>query len=323
MTSPSYRDVLTAAERLSGRVHRTPVLTSALLDSASGASLFFKCEHLQKVGAFKARGAANAVFSLDESYIKQGFATHSSGNHGAALARAAALRQVPAYIVVPSNAPQVKQDAIAAYGAEIILCEPTLAAREQTLAAVIERTGAVAVHPYDDPRVIAGQGTATLELIEQVPGLDVIVVPVGGGGLLAGTCLVAEQVGISVIAAEPVGADDAHRSFTAGQRITQHTPDTICDGLQTTLGAQNFDIIRPRLEQVMVLEDSVTAHAMALIWTRMKQVVEPSAAIVLAAVLTNPVRFAGRKVGLVLTGGNVDLERLPFGRDHERNSPSR
>ncbi len=321
--SVGYRDVLAAAERLIGRVHRTPVLTSALLNEASGASLYFKCEQLQKVGAFKARGAVNAVFSLNESYIKQGVATHSSGNHGAALARAAALRQVPAYIVVPSTAPRVKQDAIAAYGAEIILCEPTLAAREETLAAVIEQTGAVAVHPYDDPQVIAGQGTVALELVEQVTGLDTIVVPVGGGGLLAGTCLVAEQAGVSVIAAEPAGADDAHRSIVSGQRVTAHAPNTICDGLQTTLGAQNFDIIRPRLEQVVVLEDSATAHAMALIWTRMKQVVEPSAAIVLAAVLANPARFTGRKVGLVLTGGNVDLERLPFGIDHERNSPSR
>lgn len=315
--SPSYRDVLTAAERISGRVHRTPVLTSTLLDDAAGASLYFKCEHLQKVGAFKGRGAVNAVFSLDESVIKQGFATHSSGNHGAALARAAALRQAPAYIVVPSNAPQVKQDAIAAYGAEIILCEPTLSDREETLAAVIEKTGAVAVHPYDDPRVIAGQGTAALELIEQVAGLDVIVVPVGGGGLLAGTCLVAEQVGVNVIAAEPAGADDAYRSLVSGRRVTEHMPNTICDGLQTTLGARNFDIIQPRLEQVMVMDDSATIGAMRLIWSRMKQFVEPSAAIALAAVMQYPARFAGQRVGLMLTGGNVDLEKLPFDREHE------
>ena len=180
--SANYRDVLTAADRLAGRVQLTPVLTSTLLDNAAGASLYFKCEHLQKVGAFKARGAANAVFTFDQSYVKHGVATHSSGNHGAALARAAALRQVPATIVVPSNAPRAKQDAIAAYGAEIVLCEPTLAAREATLAAVIERTGAIVIHPYDDPQVIAGQGTAALELVEQVAGLDVIVVPVGGGG---------------------------------------------------------------------------------------------------------------------------------------------
>ena len=313
----SYRDVLMAAERISGRVHRTPVLTSTLLDDAAGASLYFKCEHLQKVGAFKARGAANAVFLLDESHIKQGFATHSSGNHGAALARAAALRQAPAYIVVPSNAPQVKQDAIAAYGAEMILCEPTLAHREETLAAVIERTGAVAVHPYDDPRVIAGQGTAALELVEQVAGLDLIVVPVGGGGLLAGTCLVAEKVGVDVIAAEPAGANDAYRSLVSGQRVTEHIPNTICDGLQTTLGARNFDIIQPRLEQVMVMDDSATIEAMRLIWSRMKQVVEPSAAIALAAVMQYPARFAGQRVGLMLTGGNVDLEKRPFDREHE------
>lgn len=311
MKTPDADDVRQAARRIEGLVHRTPVLTSQWLDELAGASLFFKCENLQKVGAFKARGAAHAVFSTDENIIKQGFVTHSSGNHGAALARAAALRNAPAYIVVPADAKQVKKDAIVAYGAEIIECEPTLVARETTLDQVVARTGAAFVHPYDDDRIIAGQGTAALELQQQVEDLDVIITPIGGGGMLAGTCLIADET-IKVYGAEPAGADDAARSLESGELIRSHTPVTICDGLLTTVGERSFEILRNRVSGILVTGDAATIDAMALIWTRMKQVVEPSAAITLAALLGNKSRFAGKRVGLVLTGGNVDLSALPF-----------
>jgi threonine dehydratase len=309
-----YVDVLKAQERISGLVHRTPVLTSEKLDAIAGIQLFFKCENLQKVGAFKARGGVNAVCALDDVTAKKGVATHSSGNHGAALARAAALRNIPAYIVIPSNAKQVKQDAIRDYGAEVILCEPTLAAREAKLAEVIERTRAVEIHPYDDASIIAGQGTTALEIIEQVEDLDVIITPVGGGGLLAGCSLVAEQSGLKIYGAEPEGADDAYRSFQSGELVTSHVPDTICDGLLTTVGRQNFEIIKRSVEEILLVSDQETITAMELLWTRLKLVVEPSSAVTLAAVLKYPGRFAGKKVALVLTGGNVDLKDLPFSR---------
>ena len=306
----SAADVHQAAERIAGLVHRTPVLSSQWLNELAGAELFFKSEHLQKVGAFKARGAVNAVFSLGESQLKQGVATHSSGNHGAALARAASLRKMPAYIVVPANAKQVKKDAIAAYGAEVIECAPSLAARESTLESVVERTGASIIHPYNDACVIAGQGTAALELVSDVADLECIVTPVGGGGLLAGTCLIAD--GLEIFGAEPAGAADAERSLVTGNLVRTHIPDTICDGLLTTVGERNFEILRQKVSAVLVVDDADTVAAMSLIWTRMKQVVEPSSAIVLAAVLGNPDRFSGKRVGLVLTGGNVDLGDLPF-----------
>lgn len=307
-----YDDLLEAARRIEGLVHRTPVMTSEKLNQLSGVELIFKCEHLQKVGAFKARGAINSVFSIRENVLKQGVATHSSGNHGAALARAAALRGIPAHIVVPDNAPRVKQDAIREYGAQVVLCQPTLAAREATLAKIVSETGAQLVHPYNDDSVIAGQGTAVVELIEQVGDLDAIVVPVGGGGLLAGSCLAGTHHGVPVYAAEPVGADDAFRSIGDKALVTSHVPRTICDGLLTTLGSRNFEIIRHHVREILLVPDEATVTAMQLIWTRMKQIVEPSSAIVLAAVLGNRDRFAGQRVGLVLTGGNVDLKKLPF-----------
>lgn len=308
----TFADVTAAAERTGPYIHRTPVLTSELLDELTGARLFFKCENLQKAGAFKARGAVNAVFSLPGYALDRGVATHSSGNHGAALARAAALRGVRAYIVVPENAKQVKKDAILGYGAEVIECEPTLAAREAMLASVIAKTNAIEVHPYDDPVIIAGQGTAGLELSQQVPGLDALVVPVGGGGLLAGCSLVAAERQITVYGAEPAGAADGQESLRTGNRVRSHVPDTICDGLLTTLGEQNFEIIRQHVRDILVVDDAAVVEAMKLIWTRMKIVVEPSAAITLAVVLHNPDLFAGKRTGLVLTGGNVDLANLPF-----------
>ncbi len=308
----SYANVVRAADEIRSHVHQTPVFTCNLIDELLGASLFFKCENLQKAGAFKARGAVNAVFNLDAQSLERGVATHSSGNHGAALARAAQIRGVPAYIVVPENARQVKLDAIASYGGEITTCTPTLAAREATLRSVIARTGATEIHPYDNPDIICGQGTAGLELVEQVSRLDAMIVPVGGGGLLAGCGLVAAKTGITIYGAEPQMADDAHRSFHTGERVTQHSPQTMCDGLQTTLGAANFSIIQRTVKDILLCSEAEITEAMRLIWSRMKLVVEPSSAIVLAAAIRNRSLFTGRRVGLILTGGNVDLANLPF-----------
>ncbi len=307
-----FRDIEIASERIHGLVHNTPVVQSEQLNRLTGLSLNFKAEHLQKVGAFKARGAVNAICSINKNQLKHGVVTHSSGNHGAALARAGALMNVPVSIVVPVNASRVKKKAIANYGARVIECESSLASRELTLEELVENTNATFVHPYDDELIIAGAGTAALELADQVVGLDVIVTPVGGGGLLAGTTLVAQAKGIKVFGAEPAGADDAARSFRTGDRVLDHLPQTICDGLLTTLGDRNWDIIYSGVDDILVVSDEDTVSAMYLIWTRMKQVVEPSAAIALAAVLSNKALFAGLKIGIVLTGGNVDLADLPF-----------
>ncbi len=307
-----YESVQAAARRIEPFINRTPVITSEKLDAIAGCSLFFKCENLQKAGAFKSRGAVNAVMSLGTSALAKGVATHSSGNHGAALARAAGLRNSAAYIVVPNNAKQVKQDAIRSYGGEVILCEPTLEAREARLKEVVQDTGATFVHPYEQDEIIAGQGTAALEFVQQVDELDVVVVPVGGGGLLAGSSLVAAFEGIRIIGAEPEGADDAFRSLETGQLVLSHTPNTICDGLLTTVGTRNFAIIRNSVDQVLLASDREVIDAMSLIWTRTKMVVEPSSAITLATVLRNPALFKRKRVGLVLTGGNVDLTNLPF-----------
>lgn len=307
----SLKNVLEARDRIAGMIHTTPVLQSSLLDELAGAELFFKCEHLQKAGAFKARGATNAVFALTDSEAAVGVATHSSGNHGAALARAAKLRGIPAWIVVPDNALAAKKAAIKAYGAEIIECEATLEAREATLQQLVVQRRCQVVAPYDDELVIAGQGTAGLELSEQVDDLACIVTPVGGGGLLAG-CLLAMDGRIPVYGAEPEGADDAHRSFYSGMRIESHVPNTIADGLRTVLGVKNFKIIKSSATDILLVDEAEIVAAMALIWTRLKQVVEPSSAVTLAAVLKNPALFSGKRVGLILTGGNVDIEHLPF-----------
>lgn len=311
---PAAAEVFAAAQRLTGKVHRTPILTSRALNAATGAEIFLKSEHLQKVGAFKARGAANAVLQLPEG--TQRVATHSSGNHGAALAWAAAERGISCSVVMPENAPAAKRAAVAAYGADIVLCEPTLAAREGTLAEVVAETGAHVVPPFDDCRVIAGQGTVAQEIIGQCRELgftpDLIVAPVGGGGLLAGVGLAVSALApeIKVLGAEPAGADDAQRSFRSGQRVTEQTPDTIADGLRTTLGIRNFSVIRNTVNDIVTVSDDDIRQALTLLWTRTKQLVEPSAAVSLAAVLAHPARFRGKKVALVLTGGNMDLATI-------------
>lgn len=304
-------DVRAAAARIDQYIHKTPVLTSEQLNDIVDADLHFKCENLQKAGAFKARGAMNAVMSLSQDEASRGVATHSSGNHGAALARAAKIRDIPAYIVVPENANNLKKAAIGHYGAEIIECESTLAAREATLQATVEETGAYFVHPYDDDLIIAGQGTAALELLDQVYGLDMVVAPVGGGGMVCGTATVCHP-SIQVFAAEPEGADDAYRSLESGTLVTEQVPNTICDGLLTTIGERNFEIMKAKVAGVLLASDQEVADAMRLIWTRMKMIIEPSSAIALAAVIRNPEVFSGKRVGLMMTGGNVDPSKLPF-----------
>ena len=310
----SFDDIQEAAARIAGRVHRTPVLTCATLDRMAGAQLFFKCENLQKVGAFKMRGATNAVFALSDAEAARGVATHSSGNHAQALALAARLRGVPAYVVMPRTAPAVKKAAVADYGAEIISCEPTLAAREATVNEVIARTGAALVHPYDNERIIAGQGTAALELLTDYPDLDIVMAPVGGGGLLSGTALATAHLAprAVVIAAEPAGADDACRSLAAGHIIPSEHPDTVADGLLTSLGQRNFPIIQRHVSEIWTVDDPAIIAAMRLVWERMKIIIEPSSAVCLAAVLARPQQVAGRRIGIIISGGNVDLGKLPW-----------
>ena len=311
---PLVGDVLDAAARIDGHATRTPVLTSSALDAMFGTRLFFKCENFQKAGAFKFRGACNAVFSLSEHDAGQGVATHSSGNHGAALALAAKLRGIPCQVVMPRNAPRVKKAAVAGYGAGIDYCAPTLAAREATLAAIVARTNAVVVHPYDDSRVIAGQGTAALELLDALPDLDLVLVPIGGGGLAAGTALAVKSRSpeTRVVAVEPQGADDAYRSFRAGERLPSVAPQTIADGLLTSVGVRNFALVRRFVDDIVTVGDPAIVGAMRLIWERMKIVVEPSAAVPLAALVENRIGVRGMRIGMVLSGGNVDLDRLPF-----------
>ena len=311
---PRIDDVLTAAERIAPHIHRTPVATCASIDAIAGTTLFFKCENLQKVGAFKARGATNAVFSLSDEEAGRGVCTHSSGNHAAALARAAGLRGVPSYIVMPSSAPPVKKAAVAGYGGAITECEPTLEARESTLAEVQRRTGATFIHPFDDPRVIAGQGTAALELLEQTHDLDLIMAPVGGGGLACGTTITVSSLRpeIELWGAEPAGADDAYRSLRDGTIYPSVQPRTIADGLLTSLSERTFRILSDGLEGILTVDDETIIRAMRVLWERAKLLVEPSGAVPLAAVLTHPERFEGRRVGLFLTGGNTNLDNLPW-----------
>ena len=314
MTELTFKDIRKAQNRINALIHRTPVLTSQTLNHQCQTEFFFKCENFQKAGAFKMRGAANAVFSLNNREASLGVATHSSGNHAAALALAAKWRGIPAYVVMPANAPRVKREAAAGYGAQIFLCEPTQAAREQNLAQVIEQTGAHFVHPYNDLRVIAGQGTAALELCEQVPDLDIIITPVGGGGLLSGTALAAAAISAStaVFAAEPKGADDAFRSLQAGHIVPSDNPDTIADGLLTSLGDLTFPIIRKYVRQIVIVSEDGIKKAMRLIWERMKIIVEPSAAVPLAPFLEPCRSFSGKRVGVILSGGNVDFDHLPW-----------
>jgi threonine dehydratase len=305
-----------AHARIQAHIHRTPVLTSSRFDVATGASLFFKCENFQKVGAFKARGATNAVFALDDEIAKRGVATHSSGNHAQALARAAGLRKIPAHIVMPSNSSKVKIGAVEGYGARITLCEPNDAAREAACADIIAKTGATLIHPFENEDVIAGQGTAALELLEEVNDLDVVLCPVGGGGLLAGTGVAAKSLRakIKVIAAEPENVDDAAQSFRAKTRLVTEKKFTIADGLRTNVGAPNFGIIQGHVDDIVTVGEKPIIEAMRAIWQTMKIIVEPSAAVPFAVTLERKIAVTGRRVGIILTGGNVDLDALPWGK---------
>lgn len=312
--SPTLADIRLAAERIKPYIHRTPVLTSQSLNEKVGAQVYLKCENFQKVGAFKFRGASNAVFSLSDEEASRGVCTHSSGNHAQALALAARMRGIHAYIVMPENAPAVKKDAVAGYGGQISFCAPTLEAREATLRRVFERTGANVVHPYNDERVISGQGTAVLELLEEVPDLDVIVAPVGGGGLLSGTAIAACELrpNIRLIAGEPEMADDAYRSLKAGEILPSLNPRTIADGLLTSLGPLTFPIIRDLVEQIVTVSEMGIIESMRFIWERAKIVIEPSAAVAVGVLWERKIDLSGLKVGVILSGGNVDLEKLPW-----------
>jgi threonine dehydratase len=309
---PGFDEVLAAAARIAPHAHVTPVLRSRSLDELSGAQLFFKCENLQRGGAFKFRGACNAVWSLSEEEAARGVLTHSSGNHGAALALAARTRGIHAHVVVPRGAVPAKLAAIRAYGAALHECEPTLAAREAMAAQLQAQTGARMVHPFTDPLVIAGQGTAALELLSQAGGLDVLLTPVGGGGLVGGSAIAVAGSGAPtrVLGAEPAGASEAHDSLARGVRITQHPADTVCDGLRGTLGEINFALMRQHGIEIITVADADTLAAMRLLWERLKLLVEPSSAIAFAALLRERARFAGQRVGLLLSGGNVDLDAL-------------
>lgn len=311
---PTLADMLAARERIAPYIHRTPVLTSRMLNELTGAELFFKCENLQKAGAFKARGASNAVFGLSEQQARRGVATHSSGNHGSCLSYAAGRRGIPCTVVMPRTAPQAKKDAVAGYGARVVECEPSTSSREAVFAEVVAESGAEFVHPYNDHRVIAGQGTCSAELIEQVEGLDAVIAPIGGGGMISGTCLTLSNLAphVEVFAAEPQQADDAFRSFRAGHIIADDAPDTVADGLKVPLKELTWHFVRSHVADIQTVSEEEIVAAMKLIWKRLKIVMEASSAVTLAAVLKNPEVFAGKRVGLIITGGNVDLDKLPW-----------
>ena len=309
---PTFADVVTAAGRIAPHAHVTPVQRSRSLDALAGCELHFKCEQLQRVGAFKFRGACNAVWALSDAVAARGVVTHSSGNHGAALALAARTRGIACHVVVPEGAVASKLAAIQAYGASLHRCAPTIAARESRCAEVQRETGATLIHPYLDPQVIAGQATATMELLTDDAAFDALVVPVGGGGLASGAALAVAALAprCRLFVAEPSGAAETAASLARGMRVTDFVPDTICDGLRGTLGALNFELLQAHGVEALVVDDVETVRAMRLVWSRMKQLIEPSSAAALAAVLRYPKRFAGQRVGIVLSGGNVDLAAL-------------
>lgn len=311
---PDIEDIRTAAERIGSHIHHTPVLSSAILNEMFGCEIFFKCENFQKAGAFKSRGAVNAVFSLDKESMARGVATHSSGNHAAALARAAALRGIDAHIVMPENSSAVKVAAVKHYGGKITFCESNLASREETLQNVLKKTRAKEIHPYNIPVIISGQATAAKELIAQTHNLEIIMAPVGGGGLLSGTALSAKYFspGTRVIAAEPEQADDAFRSFTQKKFIPSVNPDTIADGLRTSLGSITYKIILKHVDDVVTTSEKAIVEAMKLIWERMKIIVEPSSAVPLAAILEKKFDYRNKRIGIIISGGNVDLKNLPW-----------
>ena len=314
MVVPVRDDIEAAYEKIKPYIHKTPVLSSSLLNEMFGAELYFKCENFQKVGAFKFRGATNAVLSLSEEELSRGLVTHSSGNHAAAVSLAAKMRGAKAYIVMPSNSPEVKKQAVAGYGAEIRFCEPNLKAREDTASEIIREKGATFIHAYDNFNVICGQGTVGLELVNEYPDLDAVIGPVGGGGLMSGISIAVKDLDpdIKVYGAEPLGADDAYRSLKSGKLITYHKPDTLADGLLTTLSERTFAILSEKLDDIFTVTEKSIVECMKLIWERMKIIVEPSSAVTLAVIAENNRIFRNRKVGLVLSGGNVDLRNLPF-----------
>jgi len=316
MYIPTLADMLIAHERIRPYIHRTPVLTSQFLNALTGAELFFKCENLQKAGAFKARGASNAVFGLSDEQAKRGVATHSSGNHGTCLSYAAGRRGIPCTVVMPHTAPQAKKDAVRGYGGVVVECEPSTSSREAVFAEVVAKTGAEFVHPYNDPRVIAGQGTCSKELLEQVEGLDAVIAPIGGGGMISGTCLTLSNLApaVKIYAAEPEQADDAYRSFKAGHIIADDAPETIADGLKVPLKDLTWHFVSNHVTDILTASEEEIVDAMKLIWKRMKIVMEPSSAVPLATILKNKEIFAGQRIGVVITGGNVDLDLLPWQR---------
>jgi threonine dehydratase len=314
MDIPFFSDIESAHQIVQKYAHRTPVLTSSSINKIVGGELFFKCENFQKVGAFKFRGACNAVFSFSENDARNGVATHSSGNHAAALALAARMRGIEAHIVMPDSSPKIKKKAVAGYGAKITFCESTLQARESTLARVVAETGATEIHPYNNFKVIAGQGTAAKEMIEDFGGFDIIMAPVGGGGLLSGTAISTKYLlpHCKVIGAEPAGADDAFRSFQAKKIIPSVNPKTIADGLLTSLGDRTFAIIMDKVDDIVTVSEEKIVEAMRMIWERMKIIIEPSSAVPLAAILEEKIDVQNKKVGIILSGGNLDLGKLPF-----------
>jgi threonine dehydratase len=314
MYIPTYADVEAAHARILPYIHRTPVLTSSHINGLAGAELFFKCENFQKAAAFKARGASNAVFGLTEAQAAKGVATHSSGNHGLCLSYAAGRRGIACTVVMPRTAPQAKKDAVRGYGGRVVECEPSTSSREAVFAQVVAETGAEFVHPYNDPRVIAGQATCSRELIEQVPGLDAVIAPIGGGGMISGTCLTLSTIapGVKVYAGEPEQADDAARSFRAGHIIADDAPETVADGLKVPLKELTWHFVQKHVTDILTVSEEEIIEAMKLIWKRMKIVMEPSSAVPLAAILRNPQVFKGQRVGVIITGGNVDLDKLPW-----------
>ncbi len=313
-SKPEKHDIRMAAERISHSTHRTPILTSSSLNNFAKAEFFFKCENLQKAGSFKSRGATNAILSLDNKQLQNGVATHSSGNHAQALARAASLLGVSSYIVMPGNSPQVKVDAVRAYGGKIVFCEPTLEAREKNLKNIIDITDAVEIHPYNNYDVIAGQATVAMELLNQIDEPDYILCPVGGGGLLSGTLLSAHHFSpkTKVIACEPLGANDAWKSFKSGEFVPSINPNTVADGLLTSLGSLTYPIIMDYVTDIITVDEESILQAMQLIWERMKIIIEPSSAVAVAVALQEAHLFKNKKVGIILSGGNVDLQRLPW-----------
>jgi threonine dehydratase len=314
MLIPTYDDVLAAHARIAPYIHRTPILTSSYLDALTGASLFFKCENFQKAGAFKVRGASNAVFGLSDADAARGVATHSSGNHALSLSYAAGRRGIPCAVVMPRTAPQAKKDAVRGYGGTITECEPSTTSREDVFAWVQAQTGADFVHPYNDPRVIAGQATCSRELMDQVQGLEQVIAPIGGGGMISGTCLTLSAIApkVQIFAAEPEQADDAFRSLRAGHIIADDAPDTVADGLKVPLKDLTWHFVKSRVTDILTASEQEIIDAMRLTWARMKIVIEPSCAVPLATILKNADVFRGRRVGVIITGGNVDLDKLPW-----------